>query len=760
MGVDKFYKTLTTMPIMQNIIISTNKIKVNYLYIEINYIIYKIEKEIENDLNYLLFSIIEKKYDDKTHKIATKLNFSLENTTPEQFNIFFLQNDILVQIIIHNIEKYINNIITTYTTKNDIETIFISFDGIPQMSKIIEQKKRKYNDYIISEIKKIISNNSTLKNDFFENKKTFEHYKTQLKNVLDWNMLTKKLLNHLNELDIYKFAPNLINYIISNNDISGEGEKKIMEHILNINKKQGTYMICSPDNDVILLSMLGTSILDNTNFILLNDIENKVDLIDINTINKNFSTSIRKNKYMTSIYEIHDKNIIYDLIVIFTLFGNDFIPKMESINVYNIDMLINQYCYILSNFGHLVNQSNSLFSLNYINLFHYLENISTMEHELLVDTYLKNNCRDYKELVKISENNSVYTAIINYVDNVNNNKTESIYFKKWALVVESMTENNKLSINITNKSEKDINKFFKSILQFGNLKIREINSQNDNIIKSDNITGEYFDKIVIKKINLGKIEINYINKKYVISYSNYYKNILQYYTNNFNIIGQLSDETYFFPDKNQLDKLYHVIDKYLQGIIWIFDHYFNKNNFQYNGENISTWFYPYYKTPLLKDIINRLSSFTTPNEYINHMKNLEKYNEQLIIKKENYINFDEQFMYINPAEIILQKFPEKKEFIELYPNIFVKMTPIINNMFFNDKYNNKFDCNNASYLNKCTLPFIENISFDKYKQIFNKSDQFIGGSIYYKNYYKKLYLKTKNIKYKTLYKQYKIKINF
>jgi 5'-3' exonuclease len=122
-----------------------------------------------------------------------------------------------------------------------------------------------------------------------------------------------------------------VNIKINDDSISGEGEYKIIHFIrlyenLFLNRK---IIIYSPDSDMILLSSI----------LPLN--------IDINIIrydqqqNQDFflSTEIFKLlliEYVTETKKTEiNQNIINDIIFIFTIFGDDFIPKLESIQVNN-----------------------------------------------------------------------------------------------------------------------------------------------------------------------------------------------------------------------------------------------------------------------------------------------------------------------------------------------------------------------------------------------------------------------------------------
>jgi 5'-3' exonuclease len=118
-----------------------------------------------------------------------------------------------------------------------------------------------------------------------------------------------------------------------------------MENIL-FNKKSGSYIIFSPDSDVVLLSLIMQNKLiknniENTfNLIRHNQIDNEIENISICKLRNNIYNFIynkmnnyRKNNHSKS-------NIIDDIVGLFTFFGNDFLPKIESINRTTGDIVI------------------------------------------------------------------------------------------------------------------------------------------------------------------------------------------------------------------------------------------------------------------------------------------------------------------------------------------------------------------------------------------------------------------------------------
>jgi len=131
-----------------------------------------------------------------------------------------------------------------------------------------------------------------------------------------------------------------INIQINDDTISGEGEYKIINYIRNYNDLffEKKIVIYSPDSDMILLS----SILPHNIFILRYDQQKNQDFI--------MSTELFKIIIIEYILESkksinqETQNIINDIIFIFTIFGDDFIPKLNSIPInYNFDKILNIY---------------------------------------------------------------------------------------------------------------------------------------------------------------------------------------------------------------------------------------------------------------------------------------------------------------------------------------------------------------------------------------------------------------------------------
>ena len=242
------------------------------------------------DSNSIIYDIVQtndvKKYNDKTN-----------------------MNDIqyfIIEKVIEKIEYYISLI-------NPTGCVFIAFDGTPPLSKLEQQRSRRYKSWYSNKIKKNID-------DIFDENKQ--------KNVFDtihitsgtefMNNLSSRMKKYFYSVDYIK-NKNYKKIIFSGSDESGEGESKIFEYIRN-NKilftNNNKNVIFGLDSDLIILS-LNHIYLDNkyiniylfreSHFFNINDNdnnsnnENKEDdiyLLNINELSKYILIELNKNCFL------------------------------------------------------------------------------------------------------------------------------------------------------------------------------------------------------------------------------------------------------------------------------------------------------------------------------------------------------------------------------------------------------------------------------------------------------------------------------
>ena len=301
MGIERFFNSLAkNETITENGIVLglKDKINANYLYIDFNSVIYTSIAEIEAELNYLLYSIIlfvndSIEFDEKTLVIAKKWKFDVRSDTAdnlikkftEVFLLEFLNNSAN-----NNIKTNVINIITQLIASQDLSLVHIDVDGVPQMSKIIEQKKRRYNGYVISKIRNKIA--KKYEHEMTKNKQLYEEHKISFdrSKIIAWTDFMDGIMNVLMTKEfkdaIQEKAPHVNEIIISHKNVPGEGEKKIIEHILE-SKQKGDYVIFSPDADMILLAMIALYSLNNESTMTVlryNQQTEEYDSININVL--------------------------------------------------------------------------------------------------------------------------------------------------------------------------------------------------------------------------------------------------------------------------------------------------------------------------------------------------------------------------------------------------------------------------------------------------------------------------------------------
>lgn len=800
MGIERFFNSLMKNGNLEhndNIIDEKNKLNIDYLYIDFNSIVCNISYEIEKELNYILYSIILEKnnniqYDEETVKYMNKWN--INNVSLENYKTVFNNNKIDDEAI-YRIKQYIYDFTEKYIMTNNLKTIFISIDGIPHMGKIVEQRKRKYNNYIITKIKSHIYENE--KSKLSENRILYEENKIANGNnkLLSWDKFNTDILDSIKSNDfknnLLKINKNIKNIIISDGENHGEGEKKIMQHIIDNNMK-GFYGIISPDSDTIILGMITLNILNNNS---------SIDIIRPNNCKEYIYVNI--NKLCDNLYDhlcnigrlnkqLYNKNdIINDISFMFTLFGNDFIPKLESIDIRNdIDTLMIAYCNCMrkTKKKYLIFREKNMFKINYNNFYDFIQNISKHEDMLLADTYMSNRYRNYSFYKKELNVDRLYPVIYDYidkanyvfnmlrelvscetydVDNIVNIYKNDIIFMRNFLIFES----NKKHMDITNVNVVELFKqHLISMISFedktkikiqGKFKLytydnnnietehnyklirdnlahskMEISDYDKELFKFDKKMDPYVNMINGHDFNLGNIEIIITqNGDYKILQQSAIVNVIDYYKTFFNINNYDMTTKQYYSDESDNDRnneytrnsivfdseMDNLVDEYIKGIFWIFDWYFNKNNSVSTGSYISSWFYPYNRSPLLfqvRNILNKYRKIGTINyiDKMNMLFNEVTFSNKYRVSKANYMNKTEHYMYITPVNKHYGILDKYLHIIKNNPNIFPDLNMIVKKLISGscDVISEVIDCRRIQYVSKCNLHCINNISYDDY----------------------------------------------
>lgn len=680
MGIERFFNSLKDK---FNIIKSyDNKlIDINYLFFDFNSIIHTESQKVINILNIILKNILQNKRDDE--KKYLNLIYENENTLSDIHNIEeFLKiynSNKLNNLIIKNITNFTNSIILKL---KNLKLIYISIDGVPSKAKIVEQKKRRFMGEFDSNARDIILEKH--RKNLNVNINGFNKY-IFLKNKLFWSKSNISpgssfmiLLNkHLEDY----FSKSKINVIIDNFTNKNEAEKKIVDYINNHkNKVNGKISIFSPDADMILLTL----ILKNNNIkksiIRINtersDLfdEQKLDIIDVDYL------EFEILKYFNS--NTNTKNIINDIVFIFTFFGDDFLSKIESINVKNdIEIILNVYKKLSDKKQFIIQNKNNQFEINFTNFVKLLQLFTEIEPMMMKNVYFSKTYKNYNFLIK----------------DINNKLKKYKY--------QQINQDNIL------KFINDYNNKIKNIPDLGVKKIfllKFSNSLNNKKIDLD-IMDDY-DIEIYKYENMLDEYVNILNKEYEVKIGN-----PKYKSN--------ESKTLYYKDFFNGNKINDICQLYLMGLQWIVDYYFNDVCY-------INWYYKYHKAPLISDL------FT----YLSKMKNnfFKKCKDSLI--KDNIDSSElsplEHFLYVTYFDKDLNQLSYLNEYknkdkiknlikylqknkVKLYPNF----KNITKDIILNNKKN--IDCRESIFLSKCILKVIDESNMISEIDIKNITRKFI-----------------------------------
>ena len=450
MGIEKFCKAFCRSNIDDNI-------EINRIYIDANNLMY-------NSLNTLS--------SNKENIIIKKIN--KEPLTKEEESLF--DEKVFLEKFI---EQFINDVLEILNKYVNLEYIYIAFDGMPEYSKVKMQQHRRFlrileNIYIDKINKDKISDKAKqyikLKTETEFKTENFAPYTTLSKNMI------KKLKNKLDETygflnskELLRKAQNLKdsdlceNIVISSGSEFGEGEKKMIEDIIKHSKEKSIYGLYSNDADVLLLTLLMKGIYNESKFYYIRpsgpklqrngQLKNEVEQMDVNDLSDDLYKRIGGNK--------NKINIIYDIVLIFTLFGNDFVPRVIGIdpsldNV--VDDIINSYIKIGKYI--VTKDKNDNFILDINVLKDIFDEISKKEIEYLIDheldKYDYNRNYGHNLMTYINFHNSLMDIILDKKDFILNFKRIAKKFDDNIDFTKELSENN------GNKIFKLLENFFKS----------------------------------------------------------------------------------------------------------------------------------------------------------------------------------------------------------------------------------------------------------------------------------------------------------
>lgn len=750
MGIVKFFGTINKINITSSSIRSDfkSKLPINHLFLDFNSIVHVASRKLVSDINSFMKAILYNldsghsmhgEYLDEKfakYKMTEVQSTIKKNTSPESIITMFhdhFTDRHVDKLIIAAVINTVLTIIKTYCDNSDIQTLLIAIDGVPSKGKLVEQRQRRYTGAIVEETnKKILAKYQ----DTLLAEKGFLWLANN--NLIMWsrNKITPgtafmhKMVNYLkSDRIIEKFKQNrpAIDIIISDMYETGEGEKKIVNYVEKYLKHSSdNIMVYSPDADVILLCILMN--VPNVYMLRFDQQQteklrrNTYDLIDIKVLKENISYYINNHPdYVKSEFEINRIN--NDIVCISSLFGNDFVPKIETINVdKGFQKLLDAYLQTLLKLKdkkyYLVKKSGDSYKLNFTflktvikyllpeendfikyndlynqyinigqikNVFDYLD----ISQENLVKTY-NSFMSDYGDLKNLVKNNGNYSYFLN----------NDLFMKslKKCIVITSGGQ----AINTTGVTNKElislIKKYYYETKQFpyvninlnmwshsirdkrhnNEVKEKKMNAYDKERYQFEKMLDQYYIKFNAQPLQLSESDVD-----------NYYK---EYFGIKLASKGKLTD------DANQ------VMHDYMEGILWVFNYYFNDNSY------VNRWYYKHERAPLLTHLSMFMENISL--EYFNDVFNgLDAYK---VDDLSEYFNPVEQLIYVSPmTPDIIKLLPVNyQEYLmsddkDKFLDIFLIDTQEITNKMWKQSVCTDIDCKSIPYFNKCLLKAVQ-----------------------------------------------------
>lgn len=298
-----------------------------------------------------------------------------------------LDGDKLTDKMIKRILNYINHLIAFVRPTKEV---FISVDGVAPLSKMCQQRKRRYKTIQDNSIKDI------LKKKYDKEIITSWNNTCITPGTIFMEKLHQKLIEYVNMNNI-NFK---IKYTYASYHSVGEGEHKILQDIKTKDNDDLIHVIYGLDADLIFLALAS----QKSNIYLLREemiFKNKpYEKDDIVSITKDVGEDLNyvsiketRNSINAQIMKIIDKqdninafdesiDLTNDFIVLCYFLGNDFIPNIPSIDIKTegLDYILSNYVDVLIQLGQPLTQfTDETLTVNEIFFKMLVENLAKNE---------------------------------------------------------------------------------------------------------------------------------------------------------------------------------------------------------------------------------------------------------------------------------------------------------------------------------------------------------------------------------------------
>lgn len=446
-----------------NINNTSKKILTDYILVDMNFFLYNsigiLEKEI-NDIIKIIISIKHSQFkglDINSIPYFKCINHDFLKDDLKNFNNELKSkiNIVISDFLYYRFQKYILSL----HNEELINEIIIFFDGLPSLSKILEQRKRKVDKFQKSLKNKIILSKINDFNNNIINEQVFDlcvHY-----NYHEWVKNSYSINIRLNEI-ITQFMSLFNNEKIKFDLRDGESDFKIFNYI-KLNKLQGNITIYSNDSDFIVsicIKQLQNRMKKNNIAYRLIKVQSDHNFLTCINFNSFINILIDKYKKINNLNDYYPVNnyFIFDFFILINLFGNDVLPQSNELG---IEIPLNIYFqshYKLHKKNKFIFEKDKF--INYKNLGIWLEELKKFKISdiILLNRLYKINYKTYLLLSKECDN------VLNLVNNFNNylndkidiNPFDNYKFNNKDILVKSLTisllKKDSYNLNLTNNN--------------------------------------------------------------------------------------------------------------------------------------------------------------------------------------------------------------------------------------------------------------------------------------------------------------------
>jgi 5'-3' exonuclease len=255
---------------------------------------------------------------------------NLENKNKLKKTSSKVKQNQLFEMICNYVDKLINLV-------RPNKRVVLAIDGVAPLSKICQQKSRRFKSSIENDDGIFDSNSITPGTKFMD----------QLSKYIDWHL--RKCVNSKKWGDL--------EIIFSSEKSPGEGEHKLVKFVRTYGDINESYMIQGMDSDLIMLALAT----HYPKFHILREnpyrYENEYYYINIQGIRDHITNALLCDQSL-----LDDKIHINDFITMIFLTGNDFLPHLPTIEILEggVEMLFETYRNVSKQYGSLTNNINKI----------------------------------------------------------------------------------------------------------------------------------------------------------------------------------------------------------------------------------------------------------------------------------------------------------------------------------------------------------------------------------------------------------------